>query len=95
MIASTWALDPGLAHLNHGGFGATPLCVLEEQQARRAALERNPTDFLVRRLPDLLAAERTRVADFVGAGEDGLVFVDNAFDRDTDRHRPGQARVRR
>lgn len=76
--AAAWALDPAVAYLNHGGFGATPVCVLEDQQAWRAALERNPTDFLTRRLPDLLAAVRTRVARFLGAAEDGLVFVDNA-----------------
>lgn len=26
--AGAWALDPAFAHLNHGGFGATPVCVL-------------------------------------------------------------------
>ena len=76
--AGAWALDPGIAHLNHGGFGGAPKPVLADQQAWRAAMERNPTDFLVRRLPELLAAVRARVAAFLGAAEDGLVFVDNA-----------------
>lgn len=77
-MTGAWTLDPDIAYLNHGGFGATPACVLADQQAWRAALERNPTDFLVRRLPDLLATVRARVAAFLGAPEDGLVFVDNA-----------------
>jgi isopenicillin-N epimerase len=76
--ASSWSLDPGLAYLNHGGFGAAPLSVLAEQQAWRSAMERNPVGLLARQLPDLLAAVRGRVAAFLRADPDGLVFVDNA-----------------
>ena len=76
--ASAWALDPDLAYLNHGGFGATPISVLAEQQTFRAALERNPVRFLVHDLPGLLDGVRARVAAFLGADADGLVFVDNA-----------------
>jgi isopenicillin-N epimerase len=74
----TWALDPAVAYLNHGGFGATPVPVLAEQQEWRQALERNPTDFLVRQLPDLLAGIRAELAEFLAAPQDALVFVDNA-----------------
>ncbi|HLX48208.1 MAG TPA: aminotransferase class V-fold PLP-dependent enzyme [Streptosporangiaceae bacterium] len=77
-MTGAWTLDPDIAYLNHGGFGATPASVLADQQAWRAEMERNPADFLVRRLPDLLATVRARVAAFLGAPEDGLVFVDNA-----------------
>jgi isopenicillin-N epimerase len=76
--ASAWALDPGLAYLSHGGFGAAPAQVLAEQQGLREAMERNPAGFLVHRLPALLDGVRARVAAFLGADEDGLVFVDNA-----------------
>jgi isopenicillin-N epimerase len=76
--ASAWGLDPDVAYLNHGGFGAAPLCVLAEQQALRDDLERNPVGFLVRRLPDLLSGVRTELASFLTADEAGLVFVDNA-----------------
>jgi isopenicillin-N epimerase len=75
---SAWALHPGIAYLNHGSFGATPVSVLAEQQAWRDAMERNPVDFLVNQLPELLAAVRAEVAAFLGADEQGLVFVDNA-----------------
>jgi isopenicillin-N epimerase len=76
--AAAWALDPALAYLNHGGFGAAPIAVLADQQAWRAALERNPTGFLVHDLPDLLGAVRRQVADFLNADPAGLVFTDNA-----------------
>jgi isopenicillin-N epimerase len=76
--ASSWAMDPGLAYLNHGSFGATPVRVLRQQQAWRDAMERNPVGFLAYQLPELLDAVRKRVATFLGADEEGVVFVDNA-----------------
>jgi isopenicillin-N epimerase len=76
--ASAWAIDPGLAYLNHGGFGATPAVVLQAQREWRTAMERNPVGFLVRQLPELLESVRSRVAGFLGADPKGLVFVDNA-----------------
>jgi isopenicillin-N epimerase len=76
--ASAWALDPALAYLNHGGFGATPRCVLAEQRAWHDTMERNPVGFLVHQLPELLDGVRSEVAAFLGAEVDGLVFVGNA-----------------
>jgi isopenicillin-N epimerase len=76
--ASAWTIDPDLAYLNHGGFGATPISVLRVQREWQAAMERNPVDFLVRKLPDLLESVRRRVAMFLGADPEGVAFVDNA-----------------
>jgi isopenicillin-N epimerase len=76
--ASSWTLDRDLAYLNHGGFGAAPISVLTAQQGWRDALERNPTGFLVRQLPDLLADVRAKLAAFLGSDPAGLVFTDNA-----------------
>jgi isopenicillin-N epimerase len=50
-FASLWALDPAVAYLNHGSFGACPKAVLEYQSALRLELEREPVDFLWRQLP--------------------------------------------
>jgi isopenicillin-N epimerase len=77
-FAGLWPLDPGVLHLNHGSFGACPSAVLAFQGALREELEREPTDFLVRRLPARLAAAREALGAFVGAGADDLAFVANA-----------------
>lgn len=76
--ADLWTLDPSVAYLNHGSFGACPRAVLGFQEELRARLEREPVDFLWRDLPGLLAAARQALADFVGADADDLAFVPNA-----------------
>ncbi len=77
-VRDLWALDPSVAFLNHGSFGATPRPVLEEQSRWRARLEAQPVDFLVRQYGDHVAAARHAVASFLGADPDGLAFVPNA-----------------
>lgn len=73
-----WSLDPRLAYLNHGGFGATPRQVQQVQARWIADLEANPTDFFLRRLPGLLEGVRVAVAELVNADPAGVVFVGNA-----------------
>ena len=81
-------LDPGVVHLNHGSFGACPVPVFEEYQAIQRELEAGPTDFFTRKAarwfwggeerPGRLAEARARLAAFVGAQPEDLVFVPNA-----------------
>jgi isopenicillin-N epimerase len=52
--------------------------VLEAQSAWRAEMERQPVDFLDRRIEGLLADARARVGPFLRADPEGLVFVPNA-----------------
>ena len=71
-------LDPDVVFLNHGSFGACPRPVFERYQAWQRELEREPVDFIVRRLPGLLAEARAALAAYVGAAADDLTFVQNA-----------------
>ncbi|HST26631.1 MAG TPA: aminotransferase class V-fold PLP-dependent enzyme [Gaiellaceae bacterium] len=64
--------------LNHGSFGACPRPVFDEYQRWQRELERRPVEFLARRFPDLIEEATARLADFVGARPDDLVFVPNA-----------------
>jgi len=73
-----WLLDVSVTFLNHGSFGACPLPVLEKQQELRLALEREPVEFLARRLPPLLDESRCALAKFLKVDPADLVFVQNA-----------------
>lgn len=77
-LAARWALDPGVAFLNHGSFGACPREVLEHQAALRAEMEAEPVRFLSRELDDRLDAARAALGQFLGADADDLAFVTNA-----------------
>jgi isopenicillin-N epimerase len=77
-VRDLWPLEPTVAHLNHGSFGAVPTPVLEEQQSWRDRMESNPVRFFVREMPTALAAARGEVAAFLGAAEGSLAFVPNA-----------------
>jgi isopenicillin-N epimerase len=71
-------LDPEVTFLNHGSYGACPRPVFERYQAWQRELEREPVDFIARRLPDLLAEARGELGAYVGADPDDLTFVQNA-----------------
>jgi len=77
-LASHWGLDPEVAHLNHGSFGACPKGVLEELHRLQRELEWDLGSFLSRTATDRLAVARHALADFVGADAEDLVFVPNA-----------------
>jgi isopenicillin-N epimerase len=72
-------LRDDVTFLNHGSFGACPRPVFDAYQALQRELEAEPVDFLARErtLPDRLAAARARLAAFVGADRDEIVFVPN------------------
>ncbi|MBW1879409.1 MAG: hypothetical protein JRJ84_13680, partial [Deltaproteobacteria bacterium] len=44
-IRDAFLLDPDVAYLNHGSFGATPRAVLAAQHQWQHALERQPVLF--------------------------------------------------
>jgi isopenicillin-N epimerase len=77
-LGRLWPLDPNVTFLNHGSFGACPTEVLRYQDSLRRELEAEPVRFLSREIFDRLDAARARLAAFVGADPDGLVFVPNA-----------------
>ena len=73
-----WGLDPDATYLNHGAFGATPICVLEAQRAWQDRMERQPFRFFMDALGQELRSVAGRLATYVGASGEDLVFVPNA-----------------
>ncbi|MFC6080557.1 aminotransferase class V-fold PLP-dependent enzyme [Sphaerisporangium aureirubrum] len=76
MDIEDFSLDPSIAHLNHGSFGAVPCRVRDRQDELRREAERNP-DLFVSTLFDRVAKARTEVAEFLGGDPDGTAFVAN------------------
>ena len=70
-------LDPEVIFLNHGSFGACPKPVFEVYQNWQRELERQPVEFLGRRITELLADARTRLAAYLSIESDEVVFFSN------------------
>jgi isopenicillin-N epimerase len=77
-LRGEWLLDPDYLTVNHGSYGATPRVVLAAQDEWRRRLEARPTRFMRNVLPEALRRAASRLAEFVGAAGEDLVFVENA-----------------
>jgi len=77
-LREEFLLDPSVTFLSHGTFGACPRPVFERYQARQVELEREPVDFIVRKLPELLEEARAALAAYLGAEAGDVAFVQNA-----------------
>ena len=77
-LKSEFLLDPGIAFLNHGSFGACPRPVFEAFQRYQLELEREPVDFLQRTFRTRMQAARAHLAGFLACDADDIAFVRNA-----------------
>jgi isopenicillin-N epimerase len=77
-LRAEFLIDPDVAFLNHGSFGATPEPVFAEYGRWQRELERQPVEFLGRRADGLLDAARATMSDYLGCRSDELVFNPNA-----------------
>jgi len=74
-IKKYFLIDPSVIFLNHGSFGATPKPVFDEYQRWQRELEKQPVEFLGRRITGLLAGARTALGDYIGSHADNLVYT--------------------
>jgi isopenicillin-N epimerase len=77
-LRELFLLDPEVVFLNHGSFGACPRPVFDEYQRWQRELERQPVEFLARRYAGLIDEAKARLAVYLGARPEDLVFVPNA-----------------
>lgn len=68
----------GYTPLNHGSYGASPICVRQCQQELQDEAEARPDLFLRRKLPQLLDESRAAIVPMLGVPLDEIVFVPNA-----------------
>jgi isopenicillin-N epimerase len=77
-IRSFYMLDPSVTFLNHGSFGACPIPVFEEYQRWQRELERQPVEFLGRRIGGLIDEAKVSVGQFLNIDPQDFVFMPNA-----------------
>lgn len=77
-LRTLFLLDPTITFLNHGSFGATPRPVFDAYQAWQRRLEAQPVQFVVGDLPGYFAYARQRLAEYLHAPANDLVYVPNA-----------------
>ena len=77
-LKAHFLLDPDITFLNHGSFGATPRPVFAAYQQWQRELERQPVQFIVNQLPDLLANARQALGNYLGVDGMDLVYIPNA-----------------
>lgn len=78
LTRADFLLDPDVVFLNHGSFGACPAEIFAVYQQWQRELERQPVEFLGRRLTGLLYEARERVAAYLNIHANNLFFVHNA-----------------
>ncbi|RKE22815.1 aminotransferase class V-fold PLP-dependent enzyme [Streptomyces sp. TLI_171] len=74
--STLFGLDPGIAHLNHGSYGAVPVPVQRLQAKLRAELERDPDNFF-QDAPDRIGRARAEIAAALGGHPDRLALITN------------------
>src|ERR1044071_1280561 len=72
-----FSLDPTVAYLNHGAFGAVPLPVQRAQRRWRDWIEAQPTRFFTDGLADRVGEARGEIARFVGADPGRTALLPN------------------
>lgn len=77
-IRPLFLLDPSLAFLNHGSFGACPRPVFDAYQEWQRLFESSPVEYHARKFYDLMREARTDLGKFINADPLDLVFVTNA-----------------
>jgi len=78
LMRDLFVLDPNIAFLNHGSFGACPKEILQIQFQWQLEMEKNPVEFLSRSSARLLRNAREELATYLTTNTKDLVFIANA-----------------
>lgn len=76
-MKSQFLLDSAVTYFNHGGFGACPKPIFEDYQKWQAELERQPTAFITKKLPQYLKTSKQALARYINCDADDFFFVPN------------------
>ena len=76
-MKSQFLLDPEITYLNHGSFGACPKPIFEAYQSWQLKLEREPVQFIQKKLPVYLKEAKIALAEYIGCAATDFFFVPN------------------
>ena len=76
-MKSQFLLDPEITFLNHGSFGACPKPIFENYQYWQLELEKQPVQFLTKKLAGYLKTSKEALAEFVGCKPEDFFFTPN------------------
>lgn len=76
-LKTDFLLNPEIAYLNFGSFGACPKPIFEDYQKWQRELEYEPVQFIAANGVNYLKAARGALADYLHCNTDDLVYVTN------------------
>jgi isopenicillin-N epimerase len=76
-IKSQFLLNPEIAYLNHGSFGACPKPIFEDYQKWQLELEREPVQFILHSGPVYLKQSKVALAKYINCDPDDFFFTVN------------------
>lgn len=76
-MKSKFLLDNSIVFLNHGSFGACPKPIFEEYQRLQLELEKEPVNFIQKKLPVYLIEAKKPLAKFIGCDAEDFFFTPN------------------
>lgn len=74
-IKKQFILNPDVAYLNHGSFGACPQPVFDDYQKWQRLLERDPYQFMLKTGVSHLEESKKTLADYIHCDQDDIVYV--------------------
>src|ERR1700722_5626838 len=77
-LRAEFLIDPELAYLNHGSFGAVPRVVFDEQTLWQRRIEADPIEILGRQAPKLIDDAKVPVGKWLGMNPKDFGLVTNA-----------------
>lgn len=77
-LRAQFMIDPALALLNHGSFGAVPRPVFDEHTRWRTEIENDPVEILARRSRQLIEGAKSAIGTWLGMNPPDFGFVTNA-----------------
>lgn len=76
-LQSLFLIDPEIAYLNHGSFGACPKAIFDDYQKWQRALETEPVQFITKNAFQYLTESKFALAQFVNCDPDDFFFTPN------------------